>query len=120
MLALRGASPPGARDAQATEERTMTAIDVDEGLTREQVLLREEAHRFAEEVLRPASQELDALSPEEVIAPQSRLWDVFRQTYQAGYHLRSFPPELGGAGPTPGGARGGGGGVWWGERRPVG
>src|SRR3990172_7182458 len=101
MLALRGASPPGARDAQATEERTMTAIDVNEGLTREQVLLREEAHRFAEEVLRPASQELDELPPEEVIAPDSSLWDVFRQAYQAGYHLRSFPPELGGPGLSP-------------------
>ena len=67
----------------------MTAIDVNEGLTREQVLLRQATHRFAEEVLRPASQELDELSPEEVIAPDSRLWDVFRQAYQAGYHLRS-------------------------------
>ena len=79
----------------------MTAIDVNEGLTREQVLLREETHRFAEEVLRPASQELDELPPEEVIAPDSRLWDVFRQAYQAGYHLRSFPPELGGPGLSP-------------------
>jgi alkylation response protein AidB-like acyl-CoA dehydrogenase len=76
----------------------MPAIDVNEGLTDEQVHLREEAHRFAAEVLRPAAMELDGLSPEEVIAPQSRLRDVFRQVYKAGYHLRSFPPELGGAG----------------------
>jgi alkylation response protein AidB-like acyl-CoA dehydrogenase len=63
--------------------------------------LREQSHRFAAEVLRPASLELDDLSPEEVIAPESRLWDVFRQAYQAGYHLRGFPPELGGAGMDP-------------------
>jgi len=79
----------------------MTAIDVNEGLTPDQVRLREQAHRFAAEVLRPASLELDILSPEEVIAPESRLWDVFRQAYQAGYHLRGFPKELGGAGLSP-------------------
>jgi alkylation response protein AidB-like acyl-CoA dehydrogenase len=76
----------------------MPAVDVNEGLTSEQVDLREQAHRFAAEVLRPAAMELDALSPEQVIAPQSRLWDVLRHAYRAGYHLRSFPPELGGAG----------------------
>lgn len=76
----------------------MPAIDVNEGLNEEQVQLREQTHRFAAEVLRPGAMELDGLSPEEVIAPQSRLWDVFRQAYRAGYHLRSFPPELGGAG----------------------
>ena len=67
----------------------------------EQKQLRDQAHRFAAEVLRPASLELDALSPEEVIAPESRLWDVFREAYKAGYHLRGFPPQLGGAGLQP-------------------
>ena len=76
----------------------MPAIDVNEGLTEDQIRLREETHRFSAEVLRPAAMELDGLSPEDVIAPQSRLWDVFRTAYKAGYHLRSFPPELGGAG----------------------
>jgi alkylation response protein AidB-like acyl-CoA dehydrogenase len=78
----------------------MPALDVNEGLTPEQIQLREEAHRFAAEVLRPASLELDNMSPEEVIAPESRLWDVFRKSYKAGYHLRSFPKELGGPGLT--------------------
>jgi len=76
----------------------MPAIDVNEGLTEEQIHLREQTHRFAADVLRPGAMELDSLSPEQVIAPQSRLWEVFRQAYKAGYHLRSFPPELGGAG----------------------
>lgn len=79
----------------------MTAIDVNEGLTAEQIRLREQAHRFAAEVLRPAAQELDLLPPEQVIAPGSRLWDVFREAYKAGHHLRSFPEQLGGAGLTP-------------------
>ena len=79
----------------------MTAIDVNEGLSPQQTQLREHAHRFAAEVLRPAAQELDELPPEQVIAPESRLWDVFRQAYKAGYHLRSFPRELGGPGMEP-------------------
>lgn len=66
-------------------------------LTPDQVALKREAHRFAEEVLRPAGVELDALTPEEVMAPGSRLWDVFREAYQAGHHLRGFPEGLGGA-----------------------
>jgi alkylation response protein AidB-like acyl-CoA dehydrogenase len=76
----------------------MNAIDVNEGLSTAQVLLREEAQRFAEEVLRPAALELDDQRPDEVISSGSRLWTVFREAYRAGYHLRSFPRELGGAG----------------------
>ncbi|MHC4107537.1 MAG: acyl-CoA dehydrogenase family protein [Planctomycetota bacterium] len=79
----------------------MSAIDVNEGLTPEQIQLREQSHRFAAEVLRPAALALDDLSPEAVIAPESRLWDVFRETYKSGLHLRAFPENLGGAGLSP-------------------
>lgn len=82
----------------------MSVIDENEGLSSEQLQLREQAHRFASEVLRPAAMELDDLPPAEVIAPESRLWDVFRQAYKAGYHLRSFPLALGGAGLSAGDA----------------
>lgn len=75
----------------------MAAIDIDEGLTPEQVGLRKEAHRFASEVMRPAALELDERPPEDVIASGSRLWDVFRTAYSAGYHVRGFPADLGGA-----------------------
>ena len=75
----------------------MNALELDDDRP-EQRQLREQAHRFAVEVLRPASVELDALSAEEAIAPQSRLWDVFRQAYRAGHYLRGFPPEMGGTG----------------------
>ncbi len=66
-------------------------------LTSDQVALKQEAHRFAAEVLRPVGLELDALTPEEAIAPGSPLWGVFKKAYEAGYHLRGLPPELGGA-----------------------
>ncbi len=82
----------------------MPPLDVNHGLTPEQIQLREQAHRFAVEVMRPIAAELDQLSPEEVIAPKSRLWDAFRASYKAGYHLRAFPPELGGPGLGPGDA----------------
>jgi alkylation response protein AidB-like acyl-CoA dehydrogenase len=78
----------------------MNLIDVDFDLSADQVRLRRETHRFAEEVMRPAALELDGLTPEEVVAPASPLRDVFRRAYGAGYHLRSFPKELGGPGLT--------------------
>ena len=79
----------------------MPAIDVNFDLTSDQVQLREQTHRFAAEVMRPAALELDQLTPEQVIAPDSRLREVFRQAYRSGYHLRAFPPELGGPGLSP-------------------
>jgi alkylation response protein AidB-like acyl-CoA dehydrogenase len=79
----------------------MPAIDVNESLSAEQIQLRDQAHRFAAEVLRPAAMELDDLPPDQVIAPGSRLWQVFREAYKAGHHLRSFPESLGGAALSP-------------------
>jgi alkylation response protein AidB-like acyl-CoA dehydrogenase len=73
----------------------MTALDLNDDLP-EQREIREQAHRFGAEVLRPASLALDGRSAEEVIAEGSQLWEVFRQAYRVGYHLRPFPSELGG------------------------
>jgi len=73
-------------------------LDLNRGLTEQQIALREQTHRFAEEVLRPAAFRLDKMAPEEVIAEGSPLWDVFRQAYRQGHHIRSFPESLGGAG----------------------
>ncbi len=78
-----------------------TYIDSDRLLTDEQKLLRQEVHRFSEEVLRPASVELDALAePEDVIKRDSIFWKVFRTYYENGYHIRSLPEQAGGAGLT--------------------
>jgi alkylation response protein AidB-like acyl-CoA dehydrogenase len=79
----------------------MPAIDVNFDLTPDQVRLREETHRFAAEVMRPAAMELDGMAPEDVIAADSPLRRVFAQAYKLGYHLRAFPPELGGPGFGP-------------------
>ncbi len=79
----------------------MAYADDTSDLTPDQVLLKQEAHRFAVEVLRPTAAALDDLRPDEVIAAGSPLWDAFRKSYKTGHHLRSFPPHLGGAGLGP-------------------
>ena len=79
-----------------------TYLDLDRTLPPEQITLRREVHRFAEEVLRPASLELDRLAdPEDVIKSGSIFWEVFRKYYEQGYHTRGFPAALGGAGLSP-------------------
>ncbi len=75
-----------------------TYLELNKELTPEQIALKNETHRFAEEVLRPASIELDRIvDPEEVIKKDSLLWDVFRKAYELGHHISGFPEELGGA-----------------------
>ncbi|MHB8376998.1 MAG: acyl-CoA dehydrogenase family protein [Dehalococcoidia bacterium] len=71
-------------------------LELDKDLSPELAQLKEQVHRFAAEVCRPASIELDRLDPEAVIAPGSVLWDVFRQAYEQGFHTRSLPAEAGG------------------------
>jgi len=71
-------------------------------LTDEEAALKKEVHRFAAEVLRPASLELDALpDPEQVIARDSVYWDVFRKYYELGYHRSSLPEAVGGTPLSP-------------------
>ena len=58
----------------------MLGRDIEVGLTDEEREVQRVAHRFAEEVLRPAGIELDRLSdPADVIAEGSVLWKVFEQ-----------------------------------------
>ena len=74
----------------------VTYVDLDKSLTDEESSLKEQAHRFAAEVFRPASLELDALSPQDVIARGSAYWSVLGRYRQLGYHLRGMPEEFGG------------------------
>jgi alkylation response protein AidB-like acyl-CoA dehydrogenase len=48
------------------------------GLSEEITLIADMVHKFAAEVLRPIGQQLDRMSPEEVISADSPLWDVYR------------------------------------------
>ena len=51
-------------------------------------------HRFADEVMRPAGAQLDRLDPEQVIAPDSVLWTVFRKYQDLGFEELDSNPEL--------------------------
>ncbi|RJP71089.1 MAG: acyl-CoA dehydrogenase [Candidatus Abyssobacteria bacterium SURF_17] len=80
----------------------MGYLDLNLNLTSEQVALKEEVHKFAAEVMRPAADKLDkCASPADVIAKNSVLWDVLRQSRELGYHIRALPEELGGLALTP-------------------
>ncbi len=58
----------------------MTVIDIETGLSDQESAARDMAHKFAQEVLRPAGVALDRLAdPAEVIAPGSVLWEVFKK-----------------------------------------
>ena len=64
----------------------MAEVDLEIGLSDEDIAVRDTAHRFAEEVLRPAGAELDRMpDPSDVIAPGSVLWDVFEKYHDLGF-----------------------------------
>ena len=63
--------------------------------------LKENAHKFAMEVLRPASLVLDTMTPEQVIAKGSIYWDCMKKMYENGYHTVLIPDEYGGLGLDP-------------------
>ncbi len=75
----------------------MPLTDIDVNLSDETQAVRDTAHKFAEEVLRPASTELDRLpDPADVSAKGSVLWDVFEKYRQLGFDmLESGESELG-------------------------
>ncbi len=71
--------------------------ELDLNLTEEQKSVRDSARKFFERVWRPAAIELDRLhDPQDVIAEDSVLWDVFRKTRELGYHKMAIPKEFGG------------------------
>jgi len=76
----------------------MDYFDLNMGLSEEDIALKTNANKFAREVMRPISIELDKMSPEEVIAPESPFWNYMSQAYQLGYHKLAYPEVLGGPG----------------------
>ncbi|HDP23969.1 MAG TPA: acyl-CoA dehydrogenase [Deltaproteobacteria bacterium] len=79
----------------------MSYTELNLELSDEHSALKENAHKFAVEVLRPAAIELDAMTPEQVIAKDSIYWDCMRKMYENGYHTILIPDEYGGLGLDP-------------------
>ena len=74
-------------------------LDLNPELTPTQEAIKQETHRFAAEVMRPASIALDKLAdPQDVIREDSVYWDVLRKFYELEYHAARIPAEVGGGG----------------------
>ncbi len=79
----------------------MAYLDLELDLSNEQLMLRETVQKFAREVMRPVSANLDALPPEEVTAPDSEFWTYMKKAYKLGLHKILIPEEYGGLGLSP-------------------
>jgi len=66
-------------------------------LSEEESAIQHTVHRFARDVMRPISRELDRMTPEEVIAPGSPYWTVMVESAKLGLDpqlIAQFPPEV--------------------------
>lgn len=63
----------------------MSLTEYAEHLSDTELAIRETAHKFAIEVLRPVGEQLDKMSAEEMIAEGSPLYDVHRQYRELGF-----------------------------------
>jgi len=60
--------------------------------------LKDELHKFAVEVVRPAALALDKLPPQKVIEKGSLFWQTMARMYENGYHTIYVSDEYGGMG----------------------
>ena len=79
----------------------MPYFDMNLNLSWEDQQLKETAHEFARDVMRPIAKELDQMNHLEAVKPGSPFWDFMRQAYELGFHSASLPEAVGGGGLTP-------------------
>ncbi len=79
----------------------MNYFDLNLQLSEEDIPLKEAAAKFAREVMRPISIQLDQMSAVEAFALESPFWDFMRKAYELGYHKLPFPADFGGPGLSP-------------------
>jgi alkylation response protein AidB-like acyl-CoA dehydrogenase len=70
-------------------------------LTKAQEAMKEETHRFAKEVLRPASLELDKVDDPEAVINSPLFRDTLKKGYELGYHTIFLPDSYGGLATEP-------------------
>jgi acyl-CoA dehydrogenase len=63
---------------------------LEEPLSEMEQFVQDTAHRFAEEVLRPAGATIDEMSAEDVIAPESPLWKILQQAAGLGLNVKAM------------------------------
>lgn len=79
----------------------MRYFDTNMNLSKEDILIRRSAREFAHKLMRPVSQELDAMTAEQVVAPDSPLWGLLKQAYELEFHTIMLPEYYGGQGLSP-------------------
>jgi alkylation response protein AidB-like acyl-CoA dehydrogenase len=79
----------------------MDYFDTNIEISDEDLALKEAAHKFAAEVMRPTAKKLDRMTADEVVADGSPLWDFLKQAYELGYHKVLLPDHIGGLGLSP-------------------
>ncbi len=75
--------------------------DLNFDLTDEQIRIKEETNRFAKEVLRPASLELDKISDPQDVIESKLFYDTMKKGYELGYHTLFLPDTWGGLANDP-------------------
>ena len=70
-------------------------------LTKAQETMKEETHRFAKEVLRPASLELDKIDDPEKMIDSPLFKETLKKGYELGYHTIFLPDSYGGLAAEP-------------------
>jgi alkylation response protein AidB-like acyl-CoA dehydrogenase len=79
----------------------MLYLDLNLDLTDEQMDLKNAVHKFAKEVLRPASLELDQIADPDEMIKSKLYWDTMKKGYELGYHTIFIPDYYGGLGLEP-------------------
>ena len=63
---------------------------LDATFTEMEQVIQDTAHRFAADVLRPAGEQIDRMSAEDAIAPESPLWNVLEQAAGLGLNVKAM------------------------------
>ncbi len=63
---------------------------LEEPLSEMEQVVQDTAHRFAEEVLRPVGVQMDRLSAEEAVSPDSPLWGVMEKAAGLGLSVKAM------------------------------
>ncbi len=79
----------------------MSYLELNMELTDEQEAIREQTRKFAREVLRPASLELDKIADPNDVIKSDLFWNTMRKGYEWGYHAIFIPDTWGGMGLDP-------------------
>jgi alkylation response protein AidB-like acyl-CoA dehydrogenase len=70
-------------------------------LTKAQIAMKKETHKFAKDVLRPAALKLDKIDDPQEVIKSPVFWDTMKKGYELGYHTIFIPDSWGGLGTDP-------------------